>query len=42
MRMSGRVTAVDGGNVTLAVQGRNGLGDHVKGTVELELPAARA
>ena len=42
MRMSGRVTAVDGGSVTLAVQGRNGLGDHVKGTVELELPAARA
>ena len=41
MRMSGKVTAVDGGKVTLAVQGRNGLGDHVKGTVELELPAAR-
>lgn len=42
MRMSGKVTAVDGSRVTLAVRGANNLGDHVKGTVELELPAARA
>ena len=40
MRMSGRVTAVDGERVTLAVRGANGLGDHVKGSVELVLPRA--
>jgi acyl dehydratase len=38
MRMSGRVTAVEQGVVTLEVRGANGLGDHVKGTVELVLP----
>ena len=43
MRLTGRVTAVAGDVVTLAVRGANGLGDHVKGTVELVLPArARA
>jgi len=43
MRMTGKVTAVDGARVTLAVRGANHLGDHVKGTVELELPrGARA
>jgi acyl dehydratase len=39
MRLSGRVTAVQDGVVTLSVRGRNGLGDHVKGTVELALPS---
>jgi hypothetical protein len=38
MRMTGKVTQVDGEVVTLAVRGVNGLGDHVKGTVELLLP----
>jgi acyl dehydratase len=38
MRMSGRVAAVEGGQVTVAVRGANGLGDHVTGTVELVLP----
>jgi len=43
MTLSGRVTAVAGDVVTLAVRGANGLGDHVKGTVELSLPGgARA
>jgi len=43
MTLSGRVTAVAGDVVTLAVRGANGLGDHVTGTVELSLPGgARA
>jgi acyl dehydratase len=38
MHLSGRVTGVDGGNVTVEVRGRNDFGDHVTGTVELSLP----
>lgn len=41
MRLSGRVSAVEDGVVTLAVRGANGLGDHVKGTVEVALPRGR-
>ena len=37
MRMSGRVTAVVGALVTVEVRGANDLGDHVTGSVELEL-----
>ena len=37
MRMSGRVTEVDGALVTVEVRGANDLGDHVTGTVELTL-----
>jgi hypothetical protein len=42
MRMSGKVTAKQDGVVTVAVRGANRLGDHVKGTVRLALPEARA
>ncbi len=38
MHMTGRVTAVEGELVTVLVRGRNGLGDHVTGSVELALP----
>jgi acyl dehydratase len=44
MEMTGAVTAVEasangsGGNVTVAVRGANGLGDHVNATVEVTLP----
>jgi len=38
MVLSGRVTEVEGDRVVLSVRGRNGLGDHVTGTVELSLP----
>jgi hypothetical protein len=34
---SGEVTAVDGAELTVAVVGRGRLGDHVVGTVRLEL-----
>ena len=37
MRMSGRVTAVVGTLVTVEVCGANDLGDHVTGSVELQL-----
>ncbi|MEY2473843.1 MAG: 3-oxo-4,17-pregnadiene-20-carboxyl-CoA hydratase beta subunit [Actinomycetota bacterium] len=37
MRMTGSVTAVEDGVVTVAVRGANDLGDHVTGTVTLEL-----
>ncbi len=37
MRMSGRVTEVDGALVTVEVRGANDLGDHVTGSVELML-----
>jgi acyl dehydratase len=37
MRMTGSVTAVDGRLVTVAVRGVNALGDHVTGTVTMEL-----
>ena len=38
MHMTGCVTAVEGELVTVEVRGRNGLGDHVTGSVELALP----
>jgi hypothetical protein len=37
MRLSGRVAEKGYGLVTVEVRGRNGLGDHVTGRVELEL-----
>jgi hypothetical protein len=39
MRLTGRVAAVEGGEVTVEIRGANGLGDHVTGTVKLVLPA---
>ena len=39
MTMRGEVTAVDGNRVTVAVRGSNSLGDHVIGTVGIEVPA---
>jgi acyl dehydratase len=45
MRMTGRVTSKDVANdvgiVEVEVVGRNGLGDHVIGTVRLELPITK-
>jgi acyl dehydratase len=38
MRLTGRVTAVDGADVAVEVRGANSLGDHVTGTVRLSLP----
>ena len=38
MTMRGSVTSVDGKRVEVAVQGSNSLGDHVTGTVVVELP----
>ena len=38
MHMTGRVTVVEGELVTVEVRGRNDLGDHVTGSVELVLP----
>lgn len=38
MHMTGRVTAVEGDHVTVEVRGRNGLGNHVTGSVLLALP----
>ena len=38
MRLTGRVTAADRGVVDVEVVGRNGLGDHVTGTVTVALP----
>ncbi|MDJ0850715.1 MAG: MaoC family dehydratase [Myxococcota bacterium] len=38
MHMSGTVTDKQDGVVTVRVRGANGLGDHVSGTVTLELP----
>jgi hypothetical protein len=42
MVLRGSVTAVDGGRVEVAVVGANGLGDHVRATVvvDLEQPGA--
>lgn len=37
MVLSGQVAAVDGTTVEVAVRGRNRLGDHVTGTVTVEL-----
>ena len=39
MRMTGTVTRKDGDEVEVDVRGTNRLGDHVTGTVTLELPA---
>jgi len=38
MTLRGSVTEVDGKKVTVAVTGSNSLGDHVIGTVGIELP----
>lgn len=38
MVLSGRVTAVGGSRAEIAIRGRNSLGDHVTGTVTVELP----
>jgi acyl dehydratase len=38
MRMSGKVTDKEDGEVTVEVVGANSLGNHVTGTVRLELP----
>jgi hypothetical protein len=38
MTMTGHVASKDNGVITVEVVGRNGLGDHVTGTVELTLP----
>jgi hypothetical protein len=38
LTLGGSVTAVDGKTVTVAVRGSNSLGDHVTGTVVVELP----
>jgi hypothetical protein len=38
MRLTGRVTSKDDGIVEVEVRGSNSLGDHVTGTVKLELP----
>ena len=39
MRMTGSVVRRDGAGIEVEVRGRNSLGDHVTGTVTLELPA---
>jgi acyl dehydratase len=39
MRMTGQVTKKDGAEVEVALKGANRMGDHVVGTVTLELPA---
>ena len=39
MRMTGSVSRVDGREVEVDVRGANSLGDHVTGTVTLELPS---
>src|SRR5437762_13759190 len=38
MRMTGSITAKDDVNVVVSLRGANSLGDHVTGTVTLELP----
>jgi hypothetical protein len=38
MTMRGEVTGVDGQRVEIAVRGSNSLGDHVIGTVVVEIP----
>jgi acyl dehydratase len=42
MTMTGSVTAKSDGVVEVAVRGANSLGDHVTGTVSLELPGGTA
>jgi acyl dehydratase len=39
MTLTGTVTAVDAGKVEVAVRGANSVGDHVTGTVTVELPS---
>jgi hypothetical protein len=39
MTMSGTVASVEGDLVTVDVRGRNSLGDHVTGTVTVQVPA---
>ena len=39
MTMTGTVTKKEGGDVEVTLRGANSLGDHVTGTVTLELPA---
>jgi acyl dehydratase len=39
MRMTGQVTAKSDGQVEVTLKGANSLGDHVVGTVTVELPA---
>jgi hypothetical protein len=39
MRLTGRVTNVDPDGVEVEIRGANGLGDHVTGTVTLEVPS---
>jgi hypothetical protein len=38
MRLEGSVAKADAGRIEVAIRGRNRLGDHVTGTVELRLP----
>ena len=38
MTLTGSVVSKDGGRVEVAVRGANSLGDHVTGTVTVELP----
>jgi 3-oxo-4,17-pregnadiene-20-carboxyl-CoA hydratase beta subunit len=38
MRLSGRVAAIEGDRIEVAIRGTNNLGDHVIGTVHIELP----
>lgn len=39
MTMTGKVTKKEGNEIEIAVRGANRLGDHVTGTVAVELPA---
>ena len=41
LTFTGSVTARDGDECTVSVVGRNSLGDHVTGTVRVELPGDR-
>lgn len=42
LKLTGEVTAVDGALVTIAVTGRNATGNHVTGTVTVDLPEVPA
>jgi len=39
MRLTGKVTKIDGGDIELQIRGTNSGGEHVSGTVRLTLPA---
>lgn len=39
MKLTGSVKSVDGNEIEVDVRGANALGDHVTGTVKVELPA---